>query len=762
MHNPARDEILPRMNPISVPHLYSSINKKFEARVGNSLMRCPMISLPQIEPVPEMSSWAPLQHNFSVEDETQLINLPYMGDEHSQDDVSFLEELISNYDGRVHGNFPFDLDETMLIPLVRKLASLWPSLKSSFGDEIEQIATTSTTAACSVNSISPVTVVVDNQEKLPVLAKEASSPCEPLIRSEPNSRRISPRRSKTDPHECCKSMNISPNACAPIVSPGIKSDTLNPPSPVASAAASTNLDNDKAIPMERANALHSYRTLFCRRCFKYDCALHPYKSTTSMWSHRPPIQSSTNVEFDAPPCGAHCVRQSSTNPNGSNVPNFGSVTGSCEGWSTPQMTMFQVLAPLYINASHPSVNNCSWCCTIAKLIGSNITCLKVLQLAKWKCVTQGITLNQLCLPDDNQGVVRPPGKAPLTENAVGNSSSGVTLDPVDSQEEDDDDSGANTPASGSLCSKKRKSTKKKRARTFKSLYHHHFGSKKRDLLNEDADSDCATVGVSGTSTPGGNGSIVAGAKLAVGFSAHQFHPCDHPGKKCDDECSCRMTNSFCEKFCQCGVDCPNRFVGCKCRGQCNTKSCPCYLAVRECDPDICVHCGAGINATAAAKILLKTHKPTITAESRTPVFSGKVPFPGPSEGSIPVSGGGCKNVAIQRGWRKHLLLAPSDVAGWGIFIKNGAEKNEFIYEYSGEVISQDEADRRGKIYDKIMCSFLFNLNRDFVVDATRKGNKIRFANHSVNPNCYAKVMMVNGDHRIGIFAKRTVLPGELP
>ena len=56
-------------------------------------------------------------------------------------------------------------------------------------------------------------------------------------------------------------------------------------------------------------------------------------------------------------------------------------------------------------------------------------------------------------------------------------------------------------------------------------------------------------------------------------------------------------------------------------------------------------------------------------------------------------------------------------------------------------------------------TFSFCLNHDNCFNI-RMGGKIRFANHSSKPNCSVKIMMVNGDHRIGIYANKSIVEGE--
>ncbi|XP_059458810.1 histone-lysine N-methyltransferase CLF isoform X2 [Corylus avellana] len=210
----------------------------------------------------------------------------------------------------------------------------------------------------------------------------------------------------------------------------------------------------------------------------------------------------------------------------------------------------------------------------------------------------------------------------------------------------------------------------------------------------------------------------------------QYNPCGCQ-TACGKQCACLQNGTCCEKYCGCPKSCKNRFRGCHCaKSQCRSRQCPCFAADRECDPDVCRNCW---------------------------VSCGDGTFGVPSQRGDNYE---CRNMKLLLKQQQRVLLGRSDVSGWGAFLKNSVGKHEYLGEYTGELISHREADKRGKIYDRENSSFLFNLNDQFVLDAYRKGDKLKFANHSPDPNCYAKVIMVAGDHRVGIFAKERICAGE--
>lgn len=99
--------------------------------------------------------------------------------------------------------------------------------------------------------------------------------------------------------------------------------------------------------------------------------------------------------------------------------------------------------------------------------------------------------------------------------------------------------------------------------------------------------------------------------------------------------------------------------------------------------------------------------------------------------------------------------------GWGAIILEKVEKGDFICEYVGEIINQNEANKRDKIYGhKKNVNYLFDLTIESTIDSYVKGNKARFLNHSNDPNCECKVIFAQGDWRIAIYAKRNIDIGE--
>ncbi|ETO77296.1 hypothetical protein F444_07476 [Phytophthora nicotianae P1976] len=55
---------------------------------------------------------------------------------------------------------------------------------------------------------------------------------------------------------------------------------------------------------------------------------------------------------------------------------------------------------------------------------------------------------------------------------------------------------------------------------------------------------------------------------------------------------------------------------------------------------------------------------------------------------------------------------------------------------------------------------MMQTNGDAIIDATRIGGRMRFVNHSCDPNCQVEKWSVRGQERCGLFANRCVRAGD--
>lgn len=112
--------------------------------------------------------------------------------------------------------------------------------------------------------------------------------------------------------------------------------------------------------------------------------------------------------------------------------------------------------------------------------------------------------------------------------------------------------------------------------------------------------------------------------------------------------------------------------------------------------------------------------------------------------------------------RKAMKFGKSAIHDWGLFAMEHIGVDEMVIEYVGDVVRPLISDVREKRYEKqgIGSSYLFRIDQDYVVDATKCGNLARFINHSCEPNCYAKVIKIDGESKIVIYSKQPIAIGE--
>ncbi|WVZ64377.1 hypothetical protein U9M48_013900 [Paspalum notatum var. saurae] len=122
----------------------------------------------------------------------------------------------------------------------------------------------------------------------------------------------------------------------------------------------------------------------------------------------------------------------------------------------------------------------------------------------------------------------------------------------------------------------------------------------------------------------------------------------------------------------------------------------------------------------------------------------------------------CANKSFQHRPLKKTKLIKTEKCGYGLVAENEIKKGEFVIEYVGEVIDDRTCEERLWTMKRLSDTnfYLCEVSSNMVIDATNKGNRSRFINHSCEPNTEMQKWTVDGETRVGIFAVRDIKIGE--
>lgn len=188
-------------------------------------------------------------------------------------------------------------------------------------------------------------------------------------------------------------------------------------------------------------------------------------------------------------------------------------------------------------------------------------------------------------------------------------------------------------------------------------------------------------------------------------------------------------------------------IGCECApGECNAKSCK----KNGCCPELAG--GHEFRYTWDRKVNNLQRRPIYECNSKCKC--------GPD----------CQSRIVQKGRRIPLKIFRTKGKGWGVKTLKRIPERTFVTEYVGEVIGEEEAERRGKVYDAEGATYLFDLDYEgserveYAVDAKYFGNIAHFINHSCEPNLQIFCVWVECHHptlpRLAFFSTRAIEKDE--